>query len=102
MLLPYARILPDAPHNGLVLNLPEQRLYFFKRGSLVDTYPIGVFRDGFSTPIGSTTVVRKVVDPTWYPPASSRRDDPTLPAAVPPAPTTRSATAPCTSAGPGI
>ena len=86
ILLPHARILPTAPREGLVLNLPEQRLFLFKKGRLVDSFPIGVFRDGFSTPIGSTSVVRKVVDPTWYPTASTRRDDPTLPAAVPPGP----------------
>lgn len=86
VLLPYGRILPDSPRNGLVLNLPEQRLYLFKQGRLVNSYPIGVFRDGFSTPIGSTSVVRKVVNPTWYPTASAHKDDPTLPAAVGPGP----------------
>ncbi len=86
VLLPLARILPNASRSGMVLNLPEQRLFLFEKGRLVESFPIGVFRDGFSTPIGSTTVVRKVVDPTWYPTASTRRDDPTLPAAVPPGP----------------
>ncbi len=86
VLLPYARILPNGPRNGLLLNLPEQRLFLFKKGRLVDSFPIGVFRDGFSTPIGSTTIVRKVVNPTWYPTASARRDDPTLPAVVHPGP----------------
>jgi L,D-transpeptidase ErfK/SrfK len=86
VLLPKARILPTAPREGIVLNLAEQRLFFFRKGELVETFPIGVFRDGFSTPLGSTTVVRKTVNPTWYPPPSARADDPELPAMVPPGP----------------
>jgi L,D-transpeptidase ErfK/SrfK len=86
VLLPYARLLPSGAREGLLLNLPEQRLFLFRKGRLVDSFPIGVFRDGFSTPIGSTTIVRKTVNPTWYPPASARAEDPSLPAAVPPGP----------------
>jgi L,D-transpeptidase ErfK/SrfK len=86
VLLPKANILPDAPREGIVINLPEQRLYYFSGGALVMDTPIGIFREGFSTPQGTTTVTRKTVNPTWYPPASSRADDPTLPAAVPPGP----------------
>ncbi|NJO67757.1 MAG: L,D-transpeptidase family protein [Rhodospirillales bacterium] len=86
IVLPKARILPDGSRNGMLLNLPEQRLYFFRKGTLVKSYPLGVFRDGFSTPIGSTTVVRKKVNPSWYPTESARRDDPTLPAVVTPGP----------------
>ena len=77
---------PDAPPRGIVLNLPEQRLYHYEGGRLLRSYPIGIGRDGHATPIGATTIVRKQENPTWYPTASARNDDPTLPAAVPPGP----------------
>ncbi len=86
ILLPKARILPTGPRDGIVINIPEQRMYYFRKGQLTATYPIGVFREGFSTPIGSTKIVRKTVDPTWYPTKSSREEHPELPAAVPPGP----------------
>jgi L,D-transpeptidase ErfK/SrfK len=86
ILLPKQHLLPDAPHQGLVLNLPEQRLYYFEKGRLVRTYPIGIGRDGHSTPLGGTTVVRKAVDPVWRPTPSARADDPELPAMVPAGP----------------
>lgn len=87
VLLPTAHLLPDVPHKGLVINLPEMRLYYFaKDGTQIYTYPIGVARDGRLTPIGKTSVVRKKPDPTWYPPASIRAEKPDLPRMVPPGP----------------
>ncbi len=43
-------------------------------------------REGFDTPVGSTRIVRKTKEPTWYPTASSHEEKPWLPAAVPPGP----------------
>ena len=39
-----------------------------------------------STPLGTTTVVGKVVRPTWFPPQSIREEKPYLPEMVPPGP----------------
>jgi L,D-transpeptidase ErfK/SrfK len=86
IVLPKLHLPPDAQPRGIVLNLPEQRLYHYEGGRLLRSYAIGIGRDGHATPIGSTTVVRKQANPTWYPTASARQDDPTLPAAVPPGP----------------
>lgn len=86
IVLPNANILPTGPRNGILINLAENRLYYFQKGQLIKSFPIGVFREGFATPIGSTKIVRKQVDPTWYPTASSREEHPELPAAVPPGP----------------
>jgi L,D-transpeptidase ErfK/SrfK len=86
IVLPKMHLPPDAPHRGIVLNLPEQRLYHYEKGRLLRSYPVGIGRDGHATPTGSTTIVRKQANPTWYPTASARQDDPTLPAAVPPGP----------------
>jgi L,D-transpeptidase ErfK/SrfK len=85
--LPGARLLPDAPRQGIVINLAEQRLYFFPPGGApARSYPIGIGVDGWKTPNGRTRVTRKRIKPTWYVPASIRKQDPSLPAAVPPGP----------------
>ncbi len=85
--LPTAHILPDAPREGLVLNVAELRLYYFPTdGGPVETYPIGVGDVGWKTPIGTTKVVRKQKNPTWYVPKSIMADDPGHAAIVPPGP----------------
>lgn len=87
LLLPTAHLLPDAPQEGLVVNLAEMRLYHFVvPGAEPASHPIGVGREGRSTPLGTTTIGRKAADPAWYPPASIRAEKPELPAMVPPGP----------------
>jgi L,D-transpeptidase ErfK/SrfK len=90
VLLPLRFILPDAPRKGIVLNLANLRLFYYppKQPNAVLTYPIGVGRDGWNTPLGQTTIVAKTVKPTWTVPESVRREhaekgDP-LPAVVRP------------------
>lgn len=88
--LPTAWIVPAAAAPGsLVVNLSEMRLYYvFGPGSspAVVTFPVGIGREGFETPVGTLRVVEKRVDPPWYPPPSIRAEDPDLPAVVPPGP----------------
>jgi L,D-transpeptidase ErfK/SrfK len=85
--LPTAHILPDAPRRGIVINLAELRLYFFPPGgAAVQTYPIGIGREGLGTPLGATTIARKAESPTWRPTEGKRKEDPSLPAVVPPGP----------------
>ena len=93
IMLPLSFILPDAPRNGIVINLAAMRLFQFKGDSAsltVLTYPIGVGTEERPSPIGRMYVVRKVTRPTWYVPASIAADhrkkgDP-LPAKVLPGP----------------
>ena len=90
--LPLQYILPDAPRKGLVINLAAMRLFTYskKAPNEVSTYPVGVGKEGRSTPMGDMYIQRKKEKPTWYVPESIRRDhalkgDP-LPASVPPGP----------------
>lgn len=95
VLLPTQYVLPDVPRRGLVLNLASKRLFYFPEvgeGEAVQvlTYPIGIGRVGWNTPLGQTEVVAKARDPVWYVPASVRQEheelgDP-LPSVVPPGP----------------
>lgn len=95
ILLPTQFVLPDAPHEGVVINVAALRMFYFPKPAkdqprVVLTYPIGIGKVGWATPIGKTKVVSKRKDPWWTPPASVRKEhaaegDP-LPARVPPGP----------------
>jgi L,D-transpeptidase ErfK/SrfK len=87
VVLPTVHLPPDAPHEGIVVNLGDMRLYWFERpGGAMQSFPIGIGRDGLTTPLGSTEVVRKQKDPTWRPTPRMRAENPELPAAVPAGP----------------
>jgi L,D-transpeptidase ErfK/SrfK len=84
IVLPSFELLPDVPRRGIVINLAEERLFYFPPGGgSVEVYPIGVGVQGRATPIGTTVVVRKEANPAWYPPPSIRVEEPDLPTVVP-------------------
>lgn len=79
ILLPKKHVLPDAPHEGIVLNVSELRLYYFpaKRESgerIVKTYPVSTGRIDWKTPLGTTRIIRKDKNPPWYPPESIKEE----------------------------
>jgi lipoprotein-anchoring transpeptidase ErfK/SrfK len=90
--LPTQMLLPDVPREGIVINLPELRLYYFPKGkSEVIVLPIGIGDIGRETPEMTTTVIEKNPDPTWVPGPMVRKSwleqkGITLPAVVPPGP----------------
>ena len=93
IIIPGQRLLPPAKREGIVVNLPEHRMYFFPKPNKgepakVMTFPVSVGKMDWQTPIGATKVVSKQKDPPWYPPESVRKEheargDP-LPRVVPP------------------
>jgi len=95
IVLPTQFVLPDAPYEGVVVNLAALRMFYYPKPGkdgqrVVRTYPIGIGKVGWATPVGTTKVVSKRKDPYWTPPASVRKEhaaegDP-LPARVPPGP----------------
>lgn len=86
IVLPTMHVLPMAERRGIVINLAEMRLYWFPPGGRVVTMPIGIGSEGWSSPLGQTSIVRKRINPTWVPPPSVRAEDPELPLSVPPGP----------------
>lgn len=75
VVLPHLYLLPDAPRKGIVINVAEMRLYYYpKDASTVESFPISVGRSDWHTPITTTKIVRKTIDPVWYPPASIKRE----------------------------
>lgn len=67
--IPHQLILPDTPHEGIVINSAEMRLYYYPKGTkTVIVLPIGIGELGKDTPINwLTTVQRKKAGPTWTP-----------------------------------
>ena len=85
--LPGLYLVPDGPRRGIVINLAEQRLYYFPPdGQTVETYPIGIGVEADMTPLGTTQVTVKEAQPSWYPPPSIRAERPELPEVIPPGP----------------
>jgi L,D-transpeptidase ErfK/SrfK len=90
LVLPTSWILPETVRRpGIVINLSEMRLYYFAargRKVTVRTYPVGIGDEGSDTPVGVFRVIQKIAHPSWYVPASIRKERPELPAVVPPGP----------------
>lgn len=102
--LPTQSILPEAPREGIVVNVPAMRLYYFttekgttEKGTIekgttekgttekateqgtpailkVSSHPIGIGVEGWATPFGEAKVTQKVKDPVWYVPSSIRKE----------------------------
>jgi len=95
IILPTQFVLPKAPRRGLVLNIPQMRLFYFVAAkgtepAKVITHPIGIGREYLGTPFGRTSITTKRKNPTWYPPESIRKErameQRSLPKFVPPGP----------------
>ena len=95
IIIPTQFVLPDAPRQGVVINLAAMRLFYYPKTKpgkpqRVITHPVGIGRVEWKTPEGMTRVASKVENPSWIPTPSIRREhakngDP-LPAVVPPGP----------------
>ena len=79
VVIPSRYILPPVERSGMVLNIPEMRLYYFppaaaNQQALVQTYPVSIGRMDWATPIGLTKVLSKSENPSWRPPKSIREE----------------------------
>jgi len=95
VVLPTQYVLPNTERRGVILNIATKRLFYFPAAGegetqQVMTYPIGIGRVGWETPLGDTSVVSKARDPHWWVPASVRLEHAEmgnpLPSVVPPGP----------------
>ena len=80
LVIPTRRILPSGAHEGIVINLPEHRLYYFPKPKkktdkpIVITYAVSIGKMDWHTPLGETRVVSKQKNPSWFPPDSVRKE----------------------------
>ncbi|WP_455204704.1 L,D-transpeptidase family protein [Kaarinaea lacus] len=95
IVLPTQYILPNEPWKGIIVNIAEMRMYYFpesKSGakSVVYTFPIGIGRENWETPLGDFHVIEKMVDPVWTVPdsvlAEAKKNGTEMPAVIPPGP----------------
>jgi L,D-transpeptidase ErfK/SrfK len=95
IVIPTQYLLPNAPREGVVINVASMRLYYYPKRrpgeqQVVYTHPIGIGKVGWATPEGTTRVVRKAKDPVWRPGpgvrAEHEKNGEILPAVVPPGP----------------
>lgn len=90
VIIPSSWVLPEVKIiDGIIINLSEMRLYyFFKKDKkpMVMTFPIGIGSEGNDTPTGTFKIIEKIEKPKWVVPESIRKENPRLPAIVPPGP----------------
>jgi L,D-transpeptidase ErfK/SrfK len=96
VVIPTQFILPPRPHKGVVINIPQRRLFYFidksdDKPAEVITFPLSVSRPGWKTPLGKTRIVAKHCNPAWIVPKSIREErlrdgEPDFPTYFPPGP----------------
>lgn len=67
------RIVPKSLDNGIIINIPEKRLYFFRNGG-VTSFPVGLGLPSWRTPTDKFKVTAKEKNPTWYVPKSIQNE----------------------------
>jgi L,D-transpeptidase ErfK/SrfK len=70
VVVPTAFVLPCCKYDGMVINIPEMRGYFYRPGprpgtTTVETFPLGLGRSEYKTPLGVFHVKGKTVNPAW-------------------------------------
>ena len=79
VVIPTQFVLPVAPHEGVVVNVAEMRIFYYPKHKkdapeTVYTYPIGIGRVGWKTPEGSTKIGSRQKAPVWVVPKSVRAE----------------------------
>ena len=73
VIIPKQMLLPFAKREGIVINVAELRLYYFLPDEpSVAVFPIGIGRQGLSTPKVVSFISDKREDPEWRPTAAMR------------------------------
>ena len=67
-------IVPDELTNGLIINLPELDLYYFKDGTYQRRYTLAVGKPSWPTPTGNYKICEKRKNPTWNVPESIQEE----------------------------
>lgn len=73
------KIVPKVVQNGIIINIPDRTLYFFRDGRLTDI-PVGVglpYEENnvkWRTEIGTFKIKRKRKNPTWNVPSSIQKE----------------------------
>jgi len=90
LLVDNRHIVPAGVADGILINIPQRMLFFFKNGELAGHYPVAVGRPDWQTLIGNFRVLSKEKDKVWIVPKSiqeeMRRQGKPVKKRVPPGP----------------
>lgn len=67
-------IVPEGLSSGLIINLPELNLYYFKDGDYQRRYALAVGKPSWPTPTGTYKIIDKRKNPTWNVPESIQEE----------------------------
>jgi L,D-transpeptidase ErfK/SrfK len=67
-------IVPTELNDGILINLPQRMLFFFRNRELVRDYPVGLGRPTWPTPRGGFQVLELREHPTWHVPKSIQHE----------------------------
>lgn len=71
LVIPSQFLLPNVPREGIIINLGTMRLFYFPKDQPVFyTYPVGIGKQDWSTPLGHLSIIEKIADPVWRVPKS--------------------------------
>jgi L,D-transpeptidase ErfK/SrfK len=74
------RIVPKTRTEGIIINIPDRTLYFFRDKKLEKAVPVAVGmptntkKVKWQTPTGKFRITSKVKDPTWFVPPSIQKE----------------------------
>ncbi len=74
------RIVPKTLQDGIVINIPDRTLYFFKNQKLEKVLPVALGRTKlrnevlWQTPTGTFRILSKIKDPAWHVPPSIQKE----------------------------
>lgn len=63
---------PSSRDTRVVVDLTERRVFVYNQDILIASYPIGVGKKGWETPVGSFKVMHMQHDPAWRHPITGR------------------------------
>lgn len=70
------KIVPQTMKNGIIVNIPDRTMYFFRQGRVAVSLPVALGvptkteKYDWQTPIGKFKITAKMKDPTWHVPPS--------------------------------
>jgi L,D-transpeptidase ErfK/SrfK len=67
-------VVPADLDDGILVNLPQRKLFLIRSGELVGAYPVAPGKPAFKTPTGGFQVIQMRENPTWYVPASIQQE----------------------------
>ena len=86
ILLPKRHLLPNIKREGIVVNKGDLRVYYFAKDDKIYSFPIGIGRGDWETPIGKARITGKKKNPYWTVPKSILEEEPHWPKVVKPGP----------------